>query len=105
MHVNAPRGSASAIFGKSNEMRAGLSMVNDSGCGAGPDKRIVSCNCWPGSVCTSMAWSFAVASAALAAALQSAPRAQATVSHASVARVRVRRAVTFHYFKAPATAD
>ncbi len=30
-------------------MRAGLSIVNDSGWGAGPDKRIVTCSCCPGS--------------------------------------------------------
>ena len=41
-------GSASVVLGRSKEMRAGLSMVNDSGCGAGPDRRIVSCSCWPG---------------------------------------------------------
>ena len=64
-------------------------MVNDSGWGAGPERRSVSCNCCPGSVCTSMAWSFAVvASAAPARALQSTSRVHATVSHASAARVR-----------------
>ena len=47
--------SASVVLGRSKEMRAGLSMVNDSGCGAGPDRRRVSCSCCPGRGCTSMA--------------------------------------------------
>ena len=46
--------SASAVFGKSNAMRAGLSMVNGSGSGAGPLMCSLSCTCWPDSVCTSM---------------------------------------------------
>src|SRR5262249_6719148 len=47
-------GIASVVFGRSKEMRAGLSMVNDSGCGAGPDRRMVTCTCCPGSGCTSI---------------------------------------------------
>ena len=47
--------SASVVFGRSNAMRAGLSMVNGSGSGAGPLKRSFSCTCWPDNVCTSMA--------------------------------------------------
>ena len=41
------------VFGRSNAMRAGLSMVNGSGSGAGPLKCSFSCTCWP-DVCTSM---------------------------------------------------
>ena len=48
-------GNASVVPGRSKEMRAGLSMVKDSGCGAGPERRMVSCSCWPLSGCTSMA--------------------------------------------------
>jgi hypothetical protein len=48
-------GSASAVFGRSKEMRAGLSMVNDRGSVAGPERRMVSWSCWPASVCTSIA--------------------------------------------------
>ena len=44
---------ASVVLGRSKEMRAGLSMVNDKGCGAGPDRRMVSCSCWFGRGCTS----------------------------------------------------
>ncbi len=38
-------GSASVVFGRSKEMRAGLSMVKDIGCGAGPESCRVSCSC------------------------------------------------------------
>src|SRR6516164_5548540 len=44
---------ASVVLGRSKEMRAGLSIVNDMGCGAGPDRRMVICNCCPGRGCTS----------------------------------------------------
>ncbi len=47
-------GSASVVFGKSNAMRAGLSIVNGKGSGAGPLRCSFSCTCWPESVCTSM---------------------------------------------------
>ena len=46
--------SASVVFGKSNAMRAGLSMVNGRGSGAGPLMCSFSCTCWPDSVWTSM---------------------------------------------------
>ena len=40
--------SASVVFGRSKAMRAGLSMVNGSGSGAGPLRCSLSCTCWPG---------------------------------------------------------
>jgi len=61
-------GSASWVFCRSKEMRAGLSMVNDSGAVAGPDIRNVSCSSWPGRVCTSTASSLFTGSCAQAVA-------------------------------------
>ena len=46
--------SASVVLGRSNAMRAGLSMVNGRGSGAGPFKCSFSCTCWLDNVCTSM---------------------------------------------------
>ena len=37
--------SAKVVFGRSNAMRAGLSMVNGSGSGAGPLRCSLSCTC------------------------------------------------------------
>src|SRR5262245_712239 len=73
-------GSASAVLGRSKEMRAGLSMVNESGSVAGPVRRMVSCSCCPGSVSTSIACSL-FASAALAGKLANVPAMHAAASH------------------------
>ena len=42
--------SARLVFGRSNAMRAGLSMVKGSGSGAGPLMCNFSCTCWPDKV-------------------------------------------------------
>ena len=45
---------ARLVFGKSNAMRAGLSMVKGRGSGAGPLMCNFNCTCCPDNVCTSM---------------------------------------------------
>ncbi len=78
----------SAVFGRSKEMRAGLSMVKATGCGAGPFSRSAISRRWPGSVCTSTASRRAPeASAASAAGAVRNPAGKA----AKVARTSARR--------------
>src|SRR3954454_20647073 len=81
-------GRARVVPGRSKERRAGLSIVKDNGCGAGPDRRMVTCTCWPGSGCTSMASSFGP-SCARAGWLGTVPRRPAITSHAAAARIRL----------------
>jgi hypothetical protein len=48
--VDAPRRERQVVFGRSNAMRAGLSMVNGIGSGAGPLRCNLSCTCCPDNV-------------------------------------------------------
>ena len=79
---------ARPVFGRSKEIRAGLSIVKSSGSEAGPDSVIVTCMPLPGIGCTStdcsIAAGVAAALAVVAAKLEPNTTAMATRSRRSV---------------------
>src|SRR5579883_2191342 len=79
-------GSASVVFGRSIAMRAGLSMVKESGCGAGPERCRVSCMRSLGSGCTSIDCN--AGSAAHAVRLGRVANAAKAASQAAALRIR-----------------